>query len=308
VTSEYGVGPGTAAPAVHLNETATGTITGDSIPGWLVAHLSGPNPPLGRPDPNTIYVLFYPSAVTISDADCTQAGAYHDIVIDAGTLIDAGAGIVFAVVPRCPGFIPGATDVDTMTSSASHELVEASTDPDYFVPGWGSADDDHAVWNLMVYGEVGDLCELDADSFYTPANYPYMVQRTWSNVAAQQSGYGCVPAASPYFGVVPLLNDSVSYSFFGVSGVTKGISIPMGQTRTLELVVFSEGPTNPITLNAYSVGDPNALAMTLIDTGGVNGDVLRISVQHVSGQGGVPFAVEATLGGRKHTTLGFVGD
>jgi hypothetical protein len=55
--------------------------------------------------------------------------------------------------------------LDALTSTSSHELCEAITDP---VPGQGWYDDMH--------GEIGDIC-----AWQTKKLGDYMVQLEWSN-------------------------------------------------------------------------------------------------------------------------------
>jgi hypothetical protein len=137
-----------------------------------------------------------------------------------------------------------------------------------------------------------------------------MVQRSWSNLGAQQ-GYPCVPVATPYFNVMPLFTDQVSYAWNGASGLTEGIHIALGQTKTLELVIFTSETTEPVTVSAYGYPDPSTLNFVFPQTSGVNGDVLEVQVQHLSNDalfGGAPFMLTSVLGNRTHYYFGFVGD
>jgi hypothetical protein len=302
-TAEYGVGAPAVATAMHSSEMPAGLLTDDDVRAWLLSHV-------GPADGSTVYVLFYPAGVTVDlgpgNASCDRVLAYHELIpSDAG-----GPDVVYAVVPRCFGARANLSDVEVLTSSAAHELIEATVDPDPHHPGWLGADDAHTAWNMLLFGEVSDLCAFDTDAYFKPAGYPYVVQRSWSNAAAL-GGYGCAPAAEPYFGVVPVQDDSVSYRWFGTPGLTKGLRIPNGGTGTLKLVVFSEGPTAPITVTGFSVPDMSALNLTFLETSGVNGDVLHVTVQHLYDDpsfGGVPFLITATLGSRVHYAFGFVGD
>jgi hypothetical protein len=70
--------------------------------------------------------------------------------------------------PDCPGSLGTLSAFDALTSTSSHELCEAVTDP---VPGRGWYD----------YGneaEIGDLCAWEAKKVGT-----YTVQLGWSNKA-----------------------------------------------------------------------------------------------------------------------------
>jgi len=67
--------------------------------------------------------------------------------------------------PNCAGCLGGMTNLDALTSTSSHELCEAITDP---LPGQGRYDDTH--------GEIGDIC-----AWQTKKLGNYTVQLEWSN-------------------------------------------------------------------------------------------------------------------------------
>jgi hypothetical protein len=83
---------------------------------------------------------------------------YHDAIEQV---------IFYAVLPYpgCAGCLGDLAEFDALTSTASHELAEAITDP---VPGTGWYDDMH--------GEVGDIC-----AWQTKRLGEYVVQLEWSN-------------------------------------------------------------------------------------------------------------------------------
>ena len=62
--------------------------------------------------------------------------------------------------------------------------TEAATDPQPLDnPAYLQVDDNHAVYARLTGGggEVGDMCEAYADANFQPTDFPYMVQRIWSN-------------------------------------------------------------------------------------------------------------------------------
>jgi hypothetical protein len=67
--------------------------------------------------------------------------------------------------PGCAGCVGGLAVLDALTSTSSHELCEAVTDP---VPGQGWYDDAN--------GEIGDIC-----AWQTKKLGPWTVQLEWSN-------------------------------------------------------------------------------------------------------------------------------
>jgi hypothetical protein len=290
---------------MHVNESPTGNLSDSDIRGWLAGHLGGLNPVLGPPDPSTIYTLWYPDGV-VADLGCDQELAYH-YSFD----MDAGFPITYAVVPRCHGYPADAGDLDVATASASHEWIEASTDPEPTdAPAWASTDEAHVVWDMGLFGELADMCTFDSDSYYKPAGYPYLLQRSWSNAGAMM-GTPCVPVAPLYYQVLPVQKDQVAYGWYYGSGTTTGISIPLGTTKTVDLAIFSTGATGPISVDVQALSDPTTLTIVVPQPSGVNGDVLHVQVTHNSDDlsySGAPFVIVSTLGDVQHYSYGFIGD
>ena len=118
---------------------------------------------LPRPSKNTLYCVFTPAGVQVkdgADASCTVFCGYHNAM---------DAGIFYAALPfpGCAGCLNGHTEFDSLTITASHELVEAITDP---VPGQGWYDD--------TFGEIGDI-----DNTQVKRVGAFLVQKEWSNRA-----------------------------------------------------------------------------------------------------------------------------
>jgi hypothetical protein len=117
-------------------------------------------PPLGS---NSLYFFFLPPGVKVvqgGSASCKEFCGYHDSV---------NGNIFYAVMPYpgCSGCTGGLTVADALTSTTSHELCEAITDP---VPGQGWYDDNN--------GEIGDIC-----AWKTRTLGNYTIQLEWSNTA-----------------------------------------------------------------------------------------------------------------------------
>jgi len=116
-----------------------------------------------QPTPNSLYFVFTPPGVAISldgSSSCTTFCGYHN---------DINGQIFYAVMPYpdCTGCTGALTVLDAITSTTSHELSEAITDP---IPGQGWYDDNN--------GEIGDIC-----AWQTKQLGPYAVQLEWSNRA-----------------------------------------------------------------------------------------------------------------------------
>lgn len=297
---EYGVGTPTTA-TVHLTASAPSTIADTAIETGLVSQLDGTHPEWPANAPGTIYLLFYPAGTTITGdgTSCEDYGAYH-------WYVQSGADkIAYAVIPTCDA-LPGETVFDGVTVSASHEIVEAATDP--YDGGYMAVGPDFGVWELMMFGaEVGDMCQMIPDYGVTPSDLGYLVQRSWSNAAAAAGHDPCVPASGVYFNAAPVLSEHAEIPYGGgYSESTSAVKIPVGGSKTIELDLFSDGPTSgPFTVKAEDVasyfGAPQELTFELDGDRGENGQKLHLRI-HVVRQGatvpgGEAFFVEATREG-----------
>ena len=114
-----------------------------------------------RPNSNLLYFIYLPPGVTLSQGggrSCQAFCGYHDHI---------GTEMFYAAMPypNCNGCLGGLSALDALTSTSSHELCEAITDP---IPGTGWYDD--------VHGEIGDIC-----SWRTRHLGTHVVQLEWSN-------------------------------------------------------------------------------------------------------------------------------
>jgi hypothetical protein len=308
-TAEYGVGAASTRTPVHLAEAAPTSIDDDGVQAWLRAKLDGTHPEFGTPDGNSIYAIYYPAQTTITLfglTSCQHFGGYHNSV-----QLPGGAHIAYAVMPRC-NWGQG-SDLDQLTSTSTHEFIEAATDPHPLVnPAWTGVDDDHVIWQMLFLGEVSDLCSSFADSQYKPAGLGYTVQRSWSNLAAKQGKDPCAPnlPGEIYFNSAPVMNDTIGFEYQGQSGQTKGVKIPIGQSKTIELQLYSEGPIGPwdVRANDFNQG---ILSFRTSATRGKNGDKIQLTITRTGtdpNYGGAPFVVISQIGDVRHYWFGLVGD
>lgn len=155
----------------HGRRTGTITITtpalkhsvSDTEIQHMLQHEISSNAALPAPSPNTLYFIYLPPGVKViqgGSGSCTGFCGYHS---------DVSGQIFYAVMPYpgCGGCLGGLTVFDALTSTSSHELCEAITDP---IPGRGWYDD--------VNGEIGDIC-----AWKTKVLGAYTVQLEWSNHA-----------------------------------------------------------------------------------------------------------------------------
>jgi hypothetical protein len=327
-TTEYGVGALVASTAIILTDTPPTTIDDSAIQTWLASMLDGTHADFGQPDPNTIYTIFYPSTTTITDgsgggpggggaaSSCQDFGGYHnDITL---TLATGTIDIAYAVVPECGSF-GDLQGIDAVTGAASHELLEASTDPyPQDNPAYSDVDNDHLVWEFVLGGgEIGDMCAQFPTSFYTPTGYNHVVQRSWSNVSAMAGHDPCVPALTDeiYFNSMPVLADKVSLGGKGAGGLTtKGVTIPTGTSKVVEVDLFSDAQTNGSwsvsAQNGLGGGPSSGLSFKWDTTSGVNGDKLHVTmdVTKASQYGANAFVLTSQQGENTQFWCGFIGN
>jgi hypothetical protein len=303
-TSEYGIGALSYAGTIDLTDTPPTTIGQTDIEAWVASELQ--SGAFGTPDPQAIYTIIYPSTTTVTQPNpvspafgtvnsCQSFYGYHDntsvALGDAGTM----TSFAYAVIPTC-GFL------SSLTETISHEWVEAATDPEVtsggtftLTGGPNSAffgpDANHVIWSLLGGGEAADLCGTDGLSAYiTPPDLANnWVQRTWSNISAQGSHDPCVPAISnAFFDSAPVLTEMVSFTSALTGTVTsQGITIPQGQSATVEVDLFSDGDTGgPWTVSAADVmstyygsyGIKQTLSFAWDRTSGQNGEKLHLTI------------------------------
>jgi len=284
-TSEYGAGPLTIGSSIVVTDTPPTTIDLNGVQSWLENYLDGTHtgwPPVAQ---NDIFTIFYPSTTTISDPNfgtsCTSFGGYHAEAKGTG-----GTSIVYAVMPRCATFGQSIHGFDALTAGLSHELIEASTDPLQSNPAWSYVDLDHMVWNLMPLGEIGDMCAYEPQSFQRLVG-SYLVQRPWSNASALAGDDPCVPVLSqPYFNAAPVLTDSVNIDYYGQQVSTLGVTIPLNQSKTIDVQLFSDAPTNDWIVQAvdstYGTTNPTELTFSWDAQSGNNGDTLHLTITRIA--------------------------
>jgi hypothetical protein len=238
VTRGYGIHRGSGGGYVELPDTVSNqTLDNDTqlIPMLQKLVTDGKLP---APDANTIYALYFPQSTTIQllgMSSCQTFGAYHDYThFTAGGQDVLGA---FAVMPDCGnGFSAGA---------ASHEFIEAATDPHPFTtktpPDPFSFYLYNDAWCPAGGYEVADMCEGQKGA----PEGNYTVARSWVNAAALESKDPCQPSdpALVFFGaaveteVVTGLHDPTGGPDYDADGF---LVVKAGATKTANVVVFSE--------------------------------------------------------------------
>lgn len=227
------VGRGTGGGHVHMTDAPAASYTDSAysttstVQDMIKAKVADGTFP--SPDENTLYAIYFPSSVSVTldgAASCMDFGAYHNSVVVTAPAADEGGApkqvdVAYAIMPRC-GNSP-----NELTISASHELIEAATDPHVTTPAYYMQ---NQLW-ASLGGEVGDLCvSYNGNDTYLEGSF--VVQRSWSNKAAAASHDPCVPAGTtPYFNVAPAT----------AVQATNAIGIKVGETKVIPLQAFSDG-------------------------------------------------------------------
>jgi hypothetical protein len=310
---EYGVNSVTVGGPVNLTEQAPTTIDDSQIQTWLAGKLIGDAATFGPPSNTTVYTIFYPASTTVG----TGCQPYHWTFQDPD---DLTLYISYVVVPLCNG---GGTNVeDDMIENVTRMWVSALTNPRPLDQVYLFFDLNHVVWEYVTGNEVGTACSglEGASSVYTPPNVGHPVSKVWSNAAATAGHDPCVPQATgtAYFNSAPVLPDTFDWPWGGAqtTGMTQGVHIPSGQSKTIDIDLFSDAPTSgPWTVSASEVDfgfGTGALKLSFDKTSGKNGDVVHLTIAASpdadAGQTNEVFQVTSTLGATTTTWVGPVAN
>jgi hypothetical protein len=163
--AEYGAGGSTIGYGQRVGTITVGdvepaaVIDDTAIQQTLQQWIAAARVPL--PTQNTLYFFFLPPNVAVRQGgsqSCQAFCGYHNATSDQ---------VFYAVMPYpgCSGCSGGLAVFDALTTTSSHELCEAITDP---LPGQG--------WYDPANGEIGDIC-----AWQTRQLGGYTVQLEWSN-------------------------------------------------------------------------------------------------------------------------------
>jgi hypothetical protein len=295
VTSEYGIGPIVSVSSADLPTAMASSVSTTDLVNIVASEIqlldyadAGPVADndagdAGVPRTDTIFMIFTPPTTTISNEPCTTALGYHNSVH-----VDGNVHVPFGVVQgACVDTEIAPTQLEVEIQVVTHELVEAATDPfPFYDPAYYRVDDDHLAWaveqNSIEATELNDLCNEGVS--ISLGGTSYKLANVWSNQAAQAGKFPCVPSS---FGDVPLLSaaavlpDEVP---FNSTLKTKGITLGVGKSATIDVHVSSSAPTtNPFTISAVDVASafykqPPQMTLVLDQTQVQNGDVVHLTI------------------------------
>jgi hypothetical protein len=175
VGAEYGVRGGVHAAQVVVPHDAPAHMSEDDLRADLAAARAAAPPPDGK---RYLYMLWLPHGTRLEGVigtSCVDYAGYHDALPD---------GSPFAVIAAC------FADRDDRTVTASHEIIEAATDP--HLDGLYVDAPGRDPWHFWNAPEVADMCQY----FIPPVREgDFAFQRSWSQEAARASRpIPCVPA------------------------------------------------------------------------------------------------------------------
>jgi hypothetical protein len=217
--SEYGVGRGTSRGVVVAGPApARVGPSYDALVRSVVGKKTLDGGVVPPPSANTVFTFLVPKGT-----EAVGGGDYH-VETDTTLTSDTGAALHIPYIVMLQQHVGFVSDVDYLTWSYSHELVETATDPRA------------AAWTSALTGsnsEIGDLCN-DIPVTLAIGGTERMMTRFWSvERAAARSGDPCVPALPAPYANVALAEDVVH--------------VPAGPRGTdVRLVPFSYGSAAPI--------------------------------------------------------------
>lgn len=298
---DYGVGDAIGGAPVHVASPPPAMADDSDIRKWILDHVT--SGALAKPDGNTVYALFYPEGATTTyngAESCKGFYGYHDVTVVKGHYAP------YMVVPRCG-------DLGVTTAVLSHELAEAATDPT--LNGFANVADDDIAWELVRASEVADMCNTIGNGHIVPPDFPFTVQRIWSNRAAFLGQNPCVPAdGTTWFAAVPVVSDRVGATLFGPTVTGRGVRLTVGSSTTIDVRLESTAPTGGWTVSAEDRGGSSEspdLTFSFDKTFGREGDVLRLTITRVKANatfGASPFIVRSRANAQDHAWLAMVGD
>jgi hypothetical protein len=177
--SQYSVGLGNGQNGFVDNRTAT-SVTDAAVHTELNRLFANALIPL--PNANNYYPVHFPAGVTITAPDgsrsCVVFCAYH------GTYVRNGVNVNYGVIPDQGGGCAGGcganpSRVNNLDSVASHELIEAATDP---AVGLATVFGPPLGWYDPNNGEIGDICNGQQGTT-TGNGRTYTIQLEFSNAA-----------------------------------------------------------------------------------------------------------------------------
>lgn len=224
------IGDGSPGRHVRVSERLPREVTPPDIEAILNSAAAAGR--FGTIDPNTLVVTYLPPGVALTDAEvlryCDGPRALHHTFRHDGVIVP------YALIPRCG-------DEETLTVSASHEILEATTNPEPTDRGFAFGQDSSNLGFTAAGVEPADPCGLLTRDEPWPIVEGFAVHRAWSNSAASVGTDPCVPAPADrtYLALVP-------------GAATVRLTEP-GTTTSLVVEGAADHPTGPWSISAIDL-------------------------------------------------------
>jgi hypothetical protein len=245
VGAEYGIGAGNQVAEVVLPGPPPAVVTHVDIENLLIGDMDAgliPPPPAGG---DYLYIVYFPASTTVdlfaTDQGCATSYGYHYATFDP-----QGVRITYAAIPDCSALDP---DVDyrvILFPNASHEIIEAATNPSPLVNPAYWLGDQQNPWSQFG-GEVADEC-----IGLTIVASDYKLTRVWSNAVASDGGDPCQPSppGEVFYDVTPTPDQN--------------LTIPAGTSLTITLTGWSAAPLAAWFVTAYAGYDSAFLPQVVL--------------------------------------------
>lgn len=188
------IGEGRAAGSVHLDGPLAAEASDGDVEAVLIREIEAGRIPT---PPDALVVAYLPPGVAFRDANVARYCAGGPRALH-GRLRAAKTKPAFAIVPRCG-------DETELTAAASHEILEATTNPDPAARGFAFDQGSASLGFTMAGVEPVDPCGIVTRDRHRTTEAGFTFQRAWSNRDAALGRNPCVPAPpdAPYFVLVP---------------------------------------------------------------------------------------------------------
>ena len=283
---EYGVQTGSHLSKVKITTNAPASVSRVDLETFVAARIAdGTLPALPTDQSDILIALYYPASTTLTlggYVHCTSFSGYHSEV-KAG-----GKRVAFAAIGACPNYVSGLTPTENMMRTASHEIIEAATDPfDLTAPAYVVLDQKNP-WYFFA-GEVADICPLSQ----VVREAGFLAQRYWSNQAVTATKDPCVPAPAgelPYITAVSPVETQTVDAGDSITFTLTGVAAPADPAWTLQAT--------------SSIGDFDSLPM-LDATTSKNGQKSHLTLKVPAGTASGKYAVVRLYSYRSTTDYHF---
>ncbi len=270
--SEYGVGPtkSTAADHVRMTTPPPSKMTQKELEDYIAKTASDPKSGWPAATEQTLYVLYLPAGTSLTVEGDSADLCYLNHAGYHWSALVGSIEVAYAVVLDCGKSInPVQTVSGLIAAAATSPLPTAGS------LGYAGADPDHFVWTFMLADQdAADFCYRQTITDVLATGFGDKLARLWSNASAKAGRDPCLPTPSgqAYFDVTPPGLDKVVV----LGHTTKGIHLAVGETRIVELDIWSDAATKPLDLSVNDVlGD---LDVSLDRASGQNGEKVYLTV------------------------------